>query len=105
MVKHFRWHLGADFCIVINLVRQLRGVIFLAAIGLLSVLLPFARNAIPLCLGLLSAAIAYAGLISLVTVYVPRYGLPVDLFALFAILVAIITMTSGGEPRPSGDLR
>jgi len=89
MVKHFRWHLGTDFEIVTNLAQQLRGMMFLAAIGLLAILLPFARNAIPLCLGLLSAAIAYAAMISLVTVYIPRYGLMVDLLALFAILAAI----------------
>jgi hypothetical protein len=92
MVKHFRWHLGTDFSIVVNLAQQLRGVMVLAAVGLLTILLPFARNAIPLCLGLLSAAIAYAAIISLVTVYVPRYGLPVDLLALFAILVGIISV-------------
>jgi hypothetical protein len=58
---------------------------------LLAILLPFARNAIPLCVGLLSGAIAYAAIVSLVTVYIPRYGLPVDLLALFAIVVAIIS--------------
>jgi hypothetical protein len=91
MVKHFRWHLNTDFAIIINLARQLRGIMVLVAIGLLAILLPFARNAIPLCVGLLSAAIAYAAIVSLVTVYIPRYGLPVDLLALFAILVAIIS--------------
>src|SRR5262249_26715752 len=92
MVNHFRWHLGTDFSIIINLAQQLRGIMMLATIGLLAILLPIARNAIPLCLGLLSAAIAYAAMISLVTVYVPRYGLPLDLSALFAILVAIISI-------------
>jgi len=29
-------------------------------------------------------------MISFITVYVPRYGLPVDLLALFAILAAVI---------------
>jgi hypothetical protein len=90
MVKHFRWQLGTNFSIIINLAQQLRGIMVLAAIGLLAILLPFARHAIPLCLGLLSAAVAYAAMISFVTIYVPRYGLPVDLLALFAILVAII---------------
>jgi hypothetical protein len=92
MVKHFRWHLNTDFGIIINLAKQLRGIMVLVAIGLLAILLPFSRKAIPLCLGLLSAVIAYAAMISLVTVYIPRYGLPVDLFALFAILVAIISI-------------
>jgi hypothetical protein len=91
MSRHFRWHLGTDFRIVINLAQQLRGIMVLAAIGLLTILLPFARKAIPLCLGLLSAVIAHAVMISLVTVYIPRYGLPVDLSALFAVLVAIIS--------------
>ena len=34
--------------------------------------------------------IYYAAMMSLVAVYVPRYGLPIDFSALFAILVAII---------------
>jgi hypothetical protein len=92
MVSHFPWHLGTDFSIIINLAQQLRGIMVLAAIGLLAILLPIARNAIPVCLGLLSAAIAYAAMVSLVTVYVPRYGLPLDLSALFAILVATISI-------------
>jgi hypothetical protein len=92
MVKHFPWHLGNDFGVVINLAQQLRGVMVLAAVGLMAILLPFARNSIPFCLGLLSAAIAYAAAISLVTVYIPRYGLPVDLSTLFAIIVATISI-------------
>src|SRR5262249_44431634 len=35
MVKHFRWQLGSDFSIIINLAQQLRGIMVLAAIGLL----------------------------------------------------------------------
>jgi hypothetical protein len=79
----------------------LRGIMVLAAIGLLAILLPFARHAIPLCLGVLSAAIAYAATISFVTVYVPRYGLPLDLSALFAILVAIISLHEAHRSSPA----
>jgi len=101
MVKHFRWQLGTDFSIIINLAQQLRGIMALAAIGLLAILLPFARHAIPLCLGLLSATVAYAAMISFVTIYVPRYGLPVDLLALFAILVAIISVYEAHRSSPA----
>jgi len=69
----------------------------LAAIGLLAILLPFARHAIPLCLGILSAVVAYAASISFATIYIPRYGLSVDLLALFAILAAVIGVF---ETRP-----
>jgi len=31
MVKHFRWQLGTDFSIIINLAQQLRGIMVLAA--------------------------------------------------------------------------
>jgi hypothetical protein len=103
IADHFRWHLGTDFSIVFNLAVQLRGVMVLAAIGLLAILLPFSRNAIPLCLGILSAVIAYAAMISLVTIYVPRYGLPVDLSALFAILVAIIGVYDTRFPSSACD--
>ena len=41
MANHFRWHPGTDFGVVFNLVWQLRGVMVLAAIGLLAILLPF----------------------------------------------------------------
>jgi len=40
------------------LAQELRGIMVLAAIGLLAILLPFARHAIPLCLGILSAVVA-----------------------------------------------
>src|SRR5215813_7183323 len=70
------WHLGSDFGVVINLAQQLRGVMVLAAIGLRAILLPFARNAIPLCLGVLSAVVACAELVSFAAIYIPRYGLP-----------------------------
>jgi hypothetical protein len=92
IAESFRWRFGTDFGFVINLAQQLRGIMIIAAIGALAVLLPFARHAAPLCLGLLSAALAYAAMISLVTVYVPRYGSPIDFSALFAILVALIAV-------------
>jgi hypothetical protein len=102
MVKHFRWQLGTDFSVIINLAQQLRGIMVLAAIGLMAILLPFARHAIPLCLGVLSAAIAYAAMISFATIYVPRYGLPLDLLALFAILVAIVGVS---DTRPISSIK
>src|SRR5262249_14916129 len=61
----------------------------------------FCPKCIPLCLGLLSVAVAYATMTSLVTIYIPRYVGPMDPFALFAILVAIISIyETRGEPRP-----
>jgi hypothetical protein len=90
--EHFLWK-GRDIEFGLSpYAAFLRVYLFRAAVVVvaLSFLIGTPRSARLLSLGLLGAAVMYSFMVSLVTVYIPRYGLFVDQLALIAVVASVI---------------
>lgn len=104
LAENFRWHSGDEFRAIINLAGQLRGVMVIIAIATIILIVLFVASVvIPFISALVVTFLTYAAMISIVTVYVPRYGLFIDILALIIMVIMGVSAFEGARAKRYSD--